>query len=149
VQGVALAKFRYINHTADVEFRAYGRTLNTALSNAFNALFDTIAYTAKISKSKDKKNVIKLREHAETIEGLVWNSLQDALSIGDANGLFFYSIIHTKVKKLKKGYALNAILYGKKVKPYYSKLDAKGVSRYNLSVKKSSAGFVIDVVIDV
>ncbi|MEM3227414.1 MAG: archease [Candidatus Micrarchaeaceae archaeon] len=144
-----MAKFRYINHTADVEFRAYGPTLTTALSNSFYALFDTIAYVKKVSHHASNSKVVRLKVHAKTIEDLIWQSLQSALSLGDARGIFFYRIRSIGIKKQGNGYNLSVILLGKNERPEYSKFEVKGISRYNLSLKRRGKLFIINIVVDV
>jgi SHS2 domain-containing protein len=52
---MASRKFKYVNHTADVEFVAMGKNLEECFANAFLALFDTICYTKKVAASKQKE----------------------------------------------------------------------------------------------
>lgn len=140
--------FKYVNHTADVEFRSYGKSVQVALRNAFIALFNTLAYTDKLSKSGETKRTAVIRLSSESAEELIWMALQRAVSIGDARGLLFYK---AKVKLEKRGgkILLSAKLEGKPERPEYAKFDVKGVSKYNLSVSQTRGGYVVDVVVDV
>ncbi len=144
-----MLKFRYLNHTADVEFIAYGSSLAIAVSNALNALFDTTAYVKKLSRLEGRIVRARISIRAENPEDLLWQSLQHALSIGDARGVFFYNVLSPTVKEAGGKYLFKAVLLGKKASPELSKLDVKGISRYNLSIRKSGKRLVADVVVDV
>ena len=140
--------FSYVNHTADVEFRSYGGSLDKALKNSFIALFDTLAYLDRLSKSKDRELTVKIKSSADTIEELVWKALQAALSIGDARGILFYKA-KTKLGKTGNNLSLSVELVGKRERPEYAKFDVKGISKYNLSVNRTGKGYAINVVVDV
>ena len=141
--------YRYISHTADVEFVASGGTIEETFRNALLALFDTVSYAGKVSRYRSKARTFALREKAKDTVELLWYTLQDALSLLDANGVFAYAVSGLKITKSKTGYSLAAKLHAKDRKDEYSKLDAKGVSGYDLSVKKNKGRFIARVVIDV
>ena len=44
-------KYRFLSHTADVKFKAYGKTLNESFENSALAMFN-VMYTGKIKSSK-------------------------------------------------------------------------------------------------
>jgi SHS2 domain-containing protein len=141
-------KFRYVNHTADVEFKAYGISIDQALENSFIALFDTLAYLNKLSKSAGRQRTVKIMLSADSMEDMVWKSLQRALSIGDANGLLFYGA-KVKISESGKRPSVSVELLGKPARPEYAKFDVKGISKYNLSVNRRGKIYTIDVVVDV
>jgi SHS2 domain-containing protein len=141
--------YRYISHTADVEFLAYGSTLNGSFRNALLALFDTVSYTRKVSKGSSAVRTLLLKDKAKTVEELLWYTLQDALSTLDMKGLFAYRVSGLKIRKEKAHYTLAAKLYAKRRRDEDSKLDAKGVSRYDLSMERRNGRFVARVVVDV
>jgi SHS2 domain-containing protein len=49
-----MEKFKFFEHTADVEFEAYGKTLEEAFENAALAMFSVMTDTIKV-KPKTKK----------------------------------------------------------------------------------------------
>jgi SHS2 domain-containing protein len=140
--------YRYISHTADVEFLAYGKTLEESFHNGLLALFETIAYTKKVSASKDPALTFAMKVKADTIEKLLWYTLQDAISILDSKSLFAYKVSGLKIRKAK-GYTLTAKVHAKRRRDEDSKLEIKGVSMYELKVEHKKSGFVSRAVVDV
>ena len=144
-----MRKFRYLNHTADIEFRSYGSSAETAIRNSFLALFDTIAYTKRLSRSKGAKRTAVIKVSADSLEELIWKALQAAVSIGDARGQLFFDAMPKLVKKKGGKLSLRAELIGKDEKSEYAKFYVKGVSRFNLSATHKGGKYAIDVVVDV
>ncbi|MGC8622572.1 MAG: archease [Candidatus Micrarchaeia archaeon] len=144
-----MLRFKYLNHTADVEFIAYGSNLATVIPNALSALFNTIAYSEKISRLPTKSIRVKMSITSASVEDLLWETLQRAISIGDARGIFFYNVLSPKAEAMNGKYHFTAVLLGKRAKPEMSKLEVKGVSKYNLSIRKSGKRIAADVVVDV
>ena len=48
-------KYRYLSHTADVKFRAYGQNLEEAFVNAALAMFNVMVETSKVKGNLSKK----------------------------------------------------------------------------------------------
>jgi SHS2 domain-containing protein len=144
--GVSLKKYEYVNHTADVEFRSYGKDLNELFRNSFLALFNTIAEVRKTNTKAIKR--ITITESAKDLEELMWYALQDAISLSDANDLFFYDADVVKLVTTGRR-ALKAVLYGTFTKPKKLGFDIKAVSRYNLKITKMKGGYSCTVVVDV
>ncbi len=139
--------YRFIDHTADVEFIAHGKTLEETFRNALLALFGTVADTKKLSKSKTPEKKLVIKERAETLEDLLWFVLQDALSNADARGLFFHD---AKLRIVQNHtYEIRAECAGRKKEQNLAKLDVKGVSKFDLKVRKLRNGYEASVVLDV
>jgi len=144
------AGYKYVNHIADVEYIAHGKTLDALFGSAMLALFDTIADLKKISKGKKERKVIKISDKAHTLEDLLWYVLQDALSVADSKGIFLYNIKSIKITKGKNGeFRAKAKVIGIEKEQAYAKLDAKGVSRYDLKIEKKGTMYEASVVLDV
>ncbi|MCW6159715.1 MAG: archease [Candidatus Micrarchaeales archaeon] len=141
--------YEYVEHTADVEFVARGRTIEAAFKNAFLAMFNTMAEIGKLSKSKAKTQELTINDKARTLEDLLWFGLQDALSVTDAEGVYAYGIASLSISVSMGEYNINAVLKAKKKEQKFSKLDVKGVSQFDLKIVKSAKGYGISVVLDV
>ena len=141
--------YRYMGHTADVEFLAYGSTLEISFKNALMALFETIAYTKKVSESPSKTHTFALKVKAKSEEELLCYTLQDAISIMDSDSIFAYKVTKLKIRKTEKGYALTASVLTKSRTDRDSKLEIKGVSMYDLKIEKKKGRFTSRVVVDV
>ena len=142
-------RYRYVEHTADVEFVAYGRKPDELFKNAFLAMFDTAADIKLLSKQKSRTIRFSLKERSEEAEDLLWRALQDALSIASARGLFAYGVESLHLEETKKGLVLSATLLCKKETAELAKLDVKGVSKYDLVVSKKGGRLEASVVLDV
>ncbi|MDE1868425.1 MAG: archease [Candidatus Micrarchaeota archaeon] len=141
--------FRYIEHTADIEFIASGKSLEDTFRNALLALFDTQSDTKKLSKSKGKKKVFTIRDEAPKLEELLWRALQDTLSLTDSEARFGYDASGLKITEKKNGYAFNCRVTTKPQSVELSKLDVKGIAKYDLKVEKKRDGYSASVVLDV
>ncbi len=146
---MATKGYRYVEHTADVEFIARGSTPEELFRNSLLAMFETNAYIGRLGRSREPSRSIKIRDAAPDIGTLLWYVLQDALSAADAEQLFVYRIRGIAVKKKGNGLDASATLWGRSRELKYSKLEVKGVSRYDLKVSKTSRGYRASVVLDV
>ena len=141
--------YRYVEHTADVEFIASGRTRAGLIRNSLLAMFETNAYIGRLGRSKGKRRSITIDDVAPDLGTLLWYVLQDALSVADAEQLFVYKVSRISVGPKDSGLIARTTLTGKTREPQYSKLEVKGVSRYDMKVSKTARGYKASVVLDV
>ena len=146
---VMKGNYKFVDHTADVEFIARGSSMEEAFRNAFLALFDTASYTEKVAKERSKAKRFVIREEASGPEELLWYVLQDAVSIMDSRSLFPYKVNSLRIAERKGIYTFRAEMEAKSRKAEHAKLDIKGISRYGLKVSKAGKGFRASVVMDV
>ncbi len=139
----------YKNHTADVEFIAYGHTLAELFSNALLAMSGVNADIKTLSNGAGKPVKLKVKDNAKSLEVLLWYFLQDVISASDAKGIYTYAAEKIEIQTNASESSFNATLLGRQKSPEASKLDIKGVSRYALSISKTSNGFKANVVLDV
>lgn len=146
-------KYKYISHTADIEFNAYGDSLAQLFKNSELALFNSIGDIKKIKKQKSAIKLIRIREYAQNIEDLLWQVLQSSLSVLDAKNQFGYGIKKIKINFRKnqraKTYCAYLIINSKKRNSKYSNLEVKGISKYDLKIVKKNNNFISSVVADV
>jgi SHS2 domain-containing protein len=141
--------YEFVEHTADVEFIARGKTLEELFNNALLAQFDTLAEIRKVSKYVSKELTFSIDEKARTLDDLLWFVLQDALSISDAEGLYGYDVKSIWLSDNEGDYEIKIVVNAKKKHPKFSKLDVKGVSKFDLKIVKDQKGFEASVVLDV
>ena len=77
--------FKYLEHTADAEFIAYGRTLDEAFVNAARAMCGLVVDPAKVHASESRD--ISLT--ASTIENLLYDWLSELLYLSEVDYLVF------------------------------------------------------------
>jgi SHS2 domain-containing protein len=154
--------YKYLNHTADIEYIAYGNSLKMLFKNALLGMFNTIADIKKIesfnaNKSKKTKENLKeskikkiiIKNNSDDKVELLWKILQDALSISDAEQLFFYNVKKIKLSKKQKIFYFSAELLGLNKFEQVSKFDVKGVSMLDMKIEKIKNKFQVHVVLDV
>jgi len=134
-------KFKFLKHTADIKFRAYGNTLNKVFENSALAMYNAV-YPRKI-KSKIKKSFIV---KGKDLESLLYNFLEELLVLFDSQD-FIASKINVKIDK--KEMILKCVIYGDKVGNYDIGLTIKAITYNSMYVKKSKEGYVSQVVLDV
>src|SRR3989338_2190192 len=126
-------KYKTLDHTADVMFEVYGKTLNELFKNAATAIFDTMV----------KRSTIKIKIKKE-IE-LESSNVEQLIYIKDAEYLIFKDF-KIKIKDNK----LTAILEGDKINPKKQILltDVKAITLHKFSLKKSKQGYKAVIIPD-
>ena len=142
-------KFRYLPHTADIEFSAYGKDVPEAMENAALALLSVTLDLKKIRSTTVPTKYIKISEKAETLENLVWFVLQDINSKRASGYISAYGFrTDSFVRKEGKYWIKGKLLY-KKLTEDYTLLDVKAVTPHDLSVKVGKSRSTITVTLDV
>ena len=145
---MSIKKFKFLEHTADVKFQAYGKTLEEAFKNSALAMFN-IMYDGKVAGKIKKK--IKVR--GKDKESLLYNFLEELLFLLDSENFFSGKIKKIKINKEKNKYKLEAELEGDEAKNYEISLDVKAVTYNSMFVKKRETKgkdkFICQVVLDV
>ena len=135
-------KFKFLEHTADVKFQAYGKNLKEVFKNSVEAMFNSM-HSGKV-KSKDKF-VIKIK--GNDLESLMYNFLEEFLFLMDSKKFFLSKIKITKFDEKK--FELNAELFGDSVKNYKLNHDFKAVTYNEMFIKKIKGIWTSQVVMDV
>ena len=135
-----MEKYQFLEHTADVKFQAFGKSLEEAFSNSALAMFNAM-YDGKV-KGKIKK---KVRAEGKDMESLLYNFLEELIVLFDGEGFFL-----AKVEKLKiKGNRLEAEVVGGKAEDYEIHIDVKAITYSEMIVEKKGDKFMCQVVLDV
>ncbi len=129
-----MKKYEFIDHTADIGVRAYGKNLSEAFENAAVGMFDVISDTAKIDKIGEY--VIELE--ADNIEQLLVDWLSELLYIHETKNVLL-SGFKVKLDKNK----LRARVYGEGLdkKKHPIKSEIKAVTYHILEVNEKE-GYV-------
>ena len=138
-------KYKYIDHTADLKVRAYGKTLEEAFANAAIGGFDFLTDTSKIKKKIEKKITIK----SKRVEALLYDFIEQLLFLLDTEGFIISGFKDMKIKEANDDFELTCIAQGDSYKNYEVKGDIKSITYSEMGVHKEKAGFVIDVVLDI
>lgn len=141
-------KFKFLEHTADMKFQAFGKTLEEAFENAALAMFN-VMYEGKVNTEIRKK----IKVEGKDIESLLYNFLEELLFLLDTKN-FFLSKVKVKINKIKiennkENFKLEAELSGDEARNYEISLDVKAVTYNEMFVKKQDKVYICQVVLDV
>lgn len=140
-----MKKYKFLDHTADVLFEAYGKTLNELFTNSALALEET-QVDLKDVKQKTK-HIIKLKK--DSIEMLLFDFLQELIYLKDKD-LLLFSKFKVDIKK-NKHFGLKAECFGEKInyKKHELKVDVKAVTLHEFYVKKTKDKWEAHVILDI
>jgi SHS2 domain-containing protein len=132
-----MANYRFLEHTADVLFEAWGGTYPQMLEHAAEAMFSLLG-------SAEPKEKITIEERAENKEELAVRFLSTLLAEADANGMVLCKF---KIEKFdEKKNAISAIAYGERKN---AKDSIKAVTYHELMVKKEKGKWLCRILLDV
>ena len=142
------AGFEFREHTADVQVRSWGSSLEEAFSQAAYSLMATITPNLKkITPEVEKEITIE----AEDIEALLFDFLSEFLYIFDVDELVFNQINVSKIKKSNDNYKLHATLKGERfdLNKHEIGIEVKAITYSFLNIEKTHGNFIIDIVFDI
>jgi len=141
-----MRKYRFLSHTADMKFQAFGKNIAECFANAAYALKEIIT---KDGIKKEIKKEIKI--NGKDIHSLLYNFLEEFLFLLDSKGF-----IASKVDKISvdlKKFKITAVVYGDNVRKYKTIRDVKAITYNDMLVRIPSKDggnkFVCQVVVDV
>ena len=139
-------KFKYLDHTADLEFISYGKTLNEVFANSAEAFFTAVLALNSVEIRKGKK--IKLS--ARDLETLMHDWLNELLFLFEVEFLVFREF-KVEIEKLNENYELYAECSGEELDLKRHTIDAeiKAVTYHNLSVEERNGLWEARVLCDV
>ncbi len=135
-------RYKFLEHTADVKFRAEGKTVEEAFSNAAYALKETILKgKGKISEKIKKKIIVSGKDK----ESLLYNFLEEFLFLLDSEWFMLSKISKIKIKDNE----LNCEVSGDNASKYKISNDVKAITYNSMFVKKEKDKYICQVVLDV
>ncbi len=138
-------KYKFLEHTADVMFEAYGSSLEELFENAALAVEEVMVKTADIRQEIKKE----LEFENGKIDLLLHDFLSELVYLKDAE-LLFFSRFEVKIEKDEK-YKLNVTAYGDKLDAQKQELrdDAKAITLHKFEVKKEKDKWKARVIVDI
>ncbi len=122
-------KFEFLDHTADIKFKAYGSTLNEVFESAALAISKTITGEKKINPIKGKT----INVSGTDMESLLYNFIDEILYLLDAEDFLI-----SKTEVTIRGNNLKADLYGDKASKYLNLKHIKAPTYAEMYIKKVS-----------
>ena len=137
--------YEYLDHTADLKIRAYGKTLEEAFVNVALGAFNFMTDTSKIKKQEEHKISMK----AKRIESFLYDFMEELLFLLDTKGFLISGFKNVKIKQEKDNFSLQCVALGDNYKNYAVKGDIKAVTYSEMSISKEEDRFVVQVVFDI
>ncbi len=139
--------FEYLEHTADVKFRAYGTTPEEMLSNAAAALFGAMVSPEQVKA----KELWQVELESEDLEDLAYQWLSEIVFLFETESAVF-SRFQVALEEVPdgKGWKLRAEIGGERMDPERHSFlaEVKAVTRHKFVIEKNER-WCIQVVLDV
>lgn len=135
-------KFEFLEHTADIKFRAFGKTLEKVFENSALAMLNII-YKGKVKEEKK----LKIKANGKDIESLLYNFLEEFLFLFDSENFLLSDVKNIKINE--KNFTVEAEVVGDDVINYKTSVHVKAITYNDMFVKKDKDKYTAQVVVDV
>ena len=128
-----MKRFEYFEVTADIGFRAYGKSLNEAFENAGRAIFNIISDTDDITPATE----ISFEVASEDEVSLLYDYLEELLFYHEVEFMLF-SEFHVEIDE---NLHLNATIMGEAIdwEKHERKTEIKAITFHEMEVKKTDS----------
>jgi SHS2 domain-containing protein len=125
-----MKKYEFIEHTADIGLKAYGKNISEAFENAAIGMFDIITDCSEINNVGQYDIIL----HASDLEQLLVDWLSELLFLNSAKNLVFGFF---KVELDMENLSLSAHVFGDKynISKYKIGVEIKAVTYHMLEIK--------------
>ena len=140
-----MKRYRFLRHTADAKFQAFGQTLEEAFVNAALATSSLMWDWKKVEKE------VKYPVQAEgrDLEQLLVSFLEEILYLLDTKTFLLGKIKDIRIRKRSEGYALRALFLGDNNSDKYNLYgDVKAITYNEMSISKNDH-YTVQVVVDI
>ena len=138
-------KYKFLPHTADAKFQAFGKTLDEAFSNAALAMFSVMFETEKIKPKLTKTIEVK----ASNKESLLYNFLEELLFYLDSETFFLHKVKTLRITKHNGDLILFSEVVGDTdLSGYAIHSEVKAVTYNEMFIKQEKNKVVVQVVVD-
>ena len=142
-------KYKFLSHTADAKFQAFGNSLEGCFENSAYAMKELICGKIKIRNKIQKK----IKIHGNDMNNLLYNFLEEFLYLLDAENFIFARISKIDISPGR----LVAELIGDDASNYKICNDVKAITYNEMKVEKrlergksrKLLGYTIEFVVDV
>jgi len=136
--------YEFLEHTADVKYRAYGKTLEEAFSNA------ALALTKVITKNKIEEKVEKkISIESEDKKALLYDFLEEFIVLLDTDGFLLSKIKNINIEKVEN-LKLGATIVGDTaLDKYNTETHIKAATYQEMEIKEEKDNVIVQVVLDI
>jgi len=138
-------KYKFLSHTGDVKFQAFGRTLEEAFSNAALATISLMWDNKKIKK----RIKYRLEKQGRDLKQLLVVFLEEILFLMDSQMFLLHSAQKVRIEKKENQYLLKAFFLGDRYSDKYETFGGVKAITYNEMRVECNSHFMVQVVVDV
>ncbi|UEC43343.1 MAG: Protein archease [Methanothrix sp.] len=133
---VRMKAIEYLEHTADVKFRARGRSLEEAFENAGLAMLGAMIDPATVRAEETWPVEIE----ADSLEALLYDWLSEILYLFEVE-LAAFSKFEVEIEEGEGGWRLSGRIRGERVDPerHFFDTEVKAVTLHQFEIKKEAA----------
>ena len=140
-----MERYRFLRHTADAKFQAFGATLEEAFCNAALATASLMWDWEKIEKKIEHRIEVKGKD----LKQLLNSFLEEIIYLLDSKMFLLGSPQNLRIEKEERGYVLKASFKGDKYSDKYQiHGDVKAIT-YNEMEIEHNGQHMVQVVVDV
>ncbi len=136
-------RFRFIDHTADVAFEAYGSSLKELIENATLAFYEAFVDFSKLEDNLEKT----LKVEADSPDYLLFNWLNELLFMFETE-FFAGKDVSVEVEE-NSGLKARGKIKGGKITPEIVKTEPKAITFHKFRVEQRNGKWVAFVIIDI
>jgi SHS2 domain-containing protein len=140
-----MKRYEFVAHTADAKFRAFGRTLEEAFSNAALATASLMWDWKKVEKGAKRE----IKVEGKDLKQLLCSFLEEIIYLMDSEMFLLSSVDEMKIKKKGNQYNLEALFKGDKYSDKYTIFGEVKAITYNEMRIKEDRRVTLQVVVDV
>jgi SHS2 domain-containing protein len=138
-------EYRYLGHTSEAKFQAFGQTLEECFINAGLALENLMVDIRNVHRAEN----VQIELETNSLEKLLYDFLDELLYLKDAEGLFVAQFMTLDIIQRQGTYTLRATALGDTIKKYNTKADVKAPTYHDMNIQKVDHEWMIQVVVDV
>ncbi|MBD3259907.1 protein archease [Candidatus Woesearchaeota archaeon] len=140
-------KYKYLEHTADLKFQAFGKSMEEAFANAAIAMFDFVTKTGQIEPKMEEK----IEVQSEDNKSLLYDFLEQFLFLIDTKRFLLHEIKDIKIKRVNhEKLKLSATAVGDAADHKYQiGGDIKAVTYNDMFIRKEDDHYVVQVLMDI
>ena len=138
--------YEYLEHTADVKFRAYGLTWNEVFQNASKAMLEIMVNTSTLNE-EEKINIVA---NASTLDELIVAWLGEILFQSETKGIIFKEAKVERVWKENGKWFAKGKIIGQEVNNKMDfKTEIKAVTYHELKAEEKDGRKYCQVIVDI
>ncbi len=137
-------KYKFLEHTADVKFQAYGKTLEEAYSNAGEALS---AVMTEVDDVKETRS-LTVAVQGEDMKSLLYDYLAELIVLVNTENFLLKRVDALKIDR-DGVLSLTATLLGDDLDKYKTHDDVKAVTYNEMEIDETPGKCVVQVVLDI